>query len=99
MWEEQLRGIIVGYANCPFGIVPVGGDIESLIGATDRMNEDTSKESFKHESVDVVLVVSFVFKVRLWKIDDFHNSRRARVQQLVQHFEGSVICSSEKMSW
>ena len=91
MGEEQLGGIVVSYANCPFSIFAVGGHIEGLIGATNRADEDTSEETFKHESIDVVLVVSLVFKLRLRKIDDFHDSGRGCVQQLIKHLENDMI--------
>ena len=91
MGEEELRGVVVGYADGPFGVVAVGGDVEGLIGATDRMDEDASKQSLQHEGIDVVPVVALVFHIRLGEIDYLHDSGRARVQQLVQHFESSAV--------
>lgn len=91
MREEQLGGVVVGYAHCPFGVFAVGGDVEGLIGAANGVDEDTSKEAFEHESVDVIPVVSLVLEIRRRKMDDFDDSKRGWVQQLIQHLEMKVI--------
>ena len=89
--EEQLRGVVVGDAEGAFGVFAVGGDVEGLVGAADGMDEDAAEEALQDEGVEVVFVGSLFFEVRGGEVDDFHNSGRGGIEQLVQHFENDIF--------
>lgn len=74
VWKQNLRGVVVWQADFTRGVVGVRGDVEGLVGAADRVDEDRAKEAFEDESIKVVDVIAFVFDVGTGKIDDFYDS-------------------------
>ena len=78
VWEQNLRGVVVWQADFPRGVVGVRGDVEGLVEAADRVDEDRAKKAFEDEGVKVVDVIAFVFDVGTGKIDDLYNSGGGR---------------------
>ncbi len=66
--KENLSGVVIWLADVTCGVMVVGRDVESRVGATDGMIEDGGKETFEDFGVDVIDVIAFVFKIGLWKI-------------------------------